>query len=159
MWLIRFWHRQSSDRAGTFRTWGDLSARNWRCGGSMAMGRLCVEVGPDHEVAMSGVMERKSEGESAVTDIGPRMREAAGTTSSGLPDSEGPLRVAILTGGGDKPYALGIASALTSQHIHVDFIGSDRLDSPELHGAPLINFLNLRGDQRSNVSTVKKALR
>src|SRR5207253_2127852 len=43
-----------------------------------------------------------------------------------------PLRVALLTGGGDKPYALGMAAALTSEGISVDFIGSDDLGVPEL---------------------------
>src|SRR5215831_19166796 len=32
------------------------------------------------------------------------------------------LRVTLLTGGGDKPYALGMAAALTSEGISVDFI-------------------------------------
>src|SRR4051794_2882444 len=36
-----------------------------------------------------------------------------------------PISIALLTGGGDKPYALGIAEALTSVGISVDFIGSD----------------------------------
>ena len=30
----------------------------------------------------------------------------------------------------------------------MDFIGSDKLDAPQLHESPLITFLNLRGDQR-----------
>jgi hypothetical protein len=34
----------------------------------------------------------------------------------------------LLTGGGDKPYALGIAAALTAAGIQVDFIGSDDLE-------------------------------
>src|SRR5437899_3137544 len=54
-----------------------------------------------------------------------------------------PLRVALLTGGGDKPYALGVAAALTSQGIFVDFIGSDDLNVPELQNNALVNFLNL----------------
>ena len=36
-------------------------------------------------------------------------------------------QIALLTGGGDKPYALGMAAALTSVGISVDFIGSDDL--------------------------------
>jgi hypothetical protein len=43
-----------------------------------------------------------------------------------------PLRVALLTGGGDKPYALGMAAALTSKGISIDFIGSDDLNVPTL---------------------------
>jgi hypothetical protein len=56
--------------------------------------------------------------------------------------------VALLTGGSDKPYALGLASALTSRGLVVDFIGSDELNCPEVRAIPLLRFLNLRGDQR-----------
>ena len=69
------------------------------------------------------------------------------------------IRVALLTGGGDKPYALGMAAALTSVGIHVDFVGSDDLKVPELLSNPRINFLNLRGDQRPEVSAAWKAIR
>ena len=68
-------------------------------------------------------------------------------------------RVALLTGGGDKPYALGMAMALSSVGTPLDFIGSDELESPVLLNDPQIRFLNLRGDQRSDVSTAKKLLR
>jgi D-inositol-3-phosphate glycosyltransferase len=67
--------------------------------------------------------------------------------------------VALLTGGGDKPYALGIAAALTSTGIHVDFIGSDDLSVRELLGNSRVNFLNLRGDQRRDAKPVEKILR
>src|SRR6266513_4081747 len=69
------------------------------------------------------------------------------------------LRVALLTGGGDKPYALGMAAALTSKGIFVDFIGSDDLSVPEVLNDPRVNFLNLRGDQRREASMTAKALR
>lgn len=69
------------------------------------------------------------------------------------------LRVSLLTGGGDKPYALGLAEALTSAGISVDFIGSDDLSVPELLNNSGINFLNLRGDQRPEASTTAKAFR
>ena len=67
--------------------------------------------------------------------------------------------VALLTGGGDKPYALGMAAALTSEGISVDFIGSDDLRVPELLTNPRVNFLNLRGNQRPDASPFSKALR
>src|SRR5437660_1985946 len=69
------------------------------------------------------------------------------------------IRVALLTGGGDKPYALGMAAALTSVGIHVDFVGSDDLNVPELLANPRLNFLNFRGDQREDASTKAKVLR
>src|SRR5437868_1025314 len=72
---------------------------------------------------------------------------------------QGNLGVALLTGGGDKPYALGMAAALTSVGIRVDFIGSDDLSVPELLANSRLNFLNLRGDQREDASTKAKVLR
>ena len=67
--------------------------------------------------------------------------------------------VALFTGGGDKPYALGMAAALTSEGISVDFIGSDDLRVPELLTNPRVNFFNLRGNQRPDASPFSKALR
>jgi hypothetical protein len=67
--------------------------------------------------------------------------------------------VALLTGGGDKPYALGLASTLISQGVPFDFIGSDEVDGPELHNSPLVRFLNLRGDVRPSASIARKVLR
>src|SRR5215475_6806353 len=69
------------------------------------------------------------------------------------------LSVALLTGGGDKPYALGMAAALTSAGVHVDFIGSDDHVVRELVANPRVNFHNLRGGQRPQVSPVTKVLR
>ena len=69
------------------------------------------------------------------------------------------IRVALLTGGGDRPYALGMAAALTSVGINVDFIGSDDLRVPELLRNPRVNFLNLRGDQRAEAGTPAKVVR
>ena len=69
------------------------------------------------------------------------------------------LHIALLTGGDDKSYALGLALALVTQGISIDFIGSDKVDAPELHTTPLVNFLNLRGDQRENVSFRRKVVR
>lgn len=65
-------------------------------------------------------------------------------------------RIALLTGGGDKHYAFGLASALTTKNVFIDFIGSDHLASPTLDSNPRINFLNLRGDQNLNASLIKK---
>jgi glycosyltransferase involved in cell wall biosynthesis len=68
-------------------------------------------------------------------------------------------KVALLTGGGDKPYALGLAEALTSEGISFDLIGSDDLSVPELLTNSRISFLNLRGDQRSEASPMAKVRR
>ena len=68
-------------------------------------------------------------------------------------------RIALFTGGGDKPYALGLAAALTSTAISVDFIGSDELNVPEVIENPRVHFLNLRGDQRPEAGRASKLLR
>src|ERR1051326_6514823 len=69
------------------------------------------------------------------------------------------VRVSLLTGGGDKPYALGLASALTAQGVSLAFIGSDDLDVPELRNDPRVCFLNLRGDQTEQASLGRKTFR
>ena len=66
---------------------------------------------------------------------------------------------ALLTGGGDKPYALGMAAAMTAAGIHLDFIGSDDLEVPEVVTNSRVNFLNLRGDQRPKAHAFSKASR
>src|SRR5437660_8445032 len=69
------------------------------------------------------------------------------------------IHIALLTGGGDKPYALGMAAALTSAGVSLDFIGSDDLQVAEVVENPRIRFLNLRGDQRSDASPFTKVQR
>jgi D-inositol-3-phosphate glycosyltransferase len=83
--------------------------------------------------------------------------QAAGTGYA--PGHDATIRVGLLTGGNDRPYALGLVSALTAQGIFVDFIASDALDAPELHGTPLINFLNLRGEQNEEAPLSTKVER
>jgi len=69
------------------------------------------------------------------------------------------ITVSLLTGGGDRPYAFGLATELMSKGAVLDIIGSDELDSPQFHANPRVRFLNLRGDQRSDVSFLGKLRR
>lgn len=69
------------------------------------------------------------------------------------------VNVALLTGGGDRPYAYGLATELMARGAGMDLIGSDDLDSPEFHGKQGLSFLNLRGDQRPDASLAKKIAR
>jgi D-inositol-3-phosphate glycosyltransferase len=69
------------------------------------------------------------------------------------------VAVALLTGGGDKPYAFGLTTELISKGAVLDVIGSDELDFPEFHGKPGLNLINLRGDQRPDASILRKVLR
>lgn len=65
---------------------------------------------------------------------------------------------ALLTAGRDKPYALGLAFALLSRGQTFDFIGSDLVDAPELHGNSRVKYLNLR-NQRTDGTLVQKMSR
>jgi D-inositol-3-phosphate glycosyltransferase len=85
-----------------------------------------------------------------------RDRRSASRDLSSVPSA---IEVSLLTGGGDKPYALGIAAALTSEGIFVDFVGSDDLSVPELLSNRRLNFLNLRADQRREASLGTKVRR
>jgi len=69
------------------------------------------------------------------------------------------LKIALLTGGIDKPYVLGLVDALTTVGTLVEIIGSNELNVPELRRNPRVRFLNLRGDQNPNASLPEKALR
>lgn len=73
--------------------------------------------------------------------------------------SAGLARVSLLTGGGDKPYALGLASTLIDQDIAFDFIGSDEVDVRQLGPNSRARFLNLRGDQRPDAGIARKVVR
>ena len=69
------------------------------------------------------------------------------------------VSVSLLTGGGDRPYALGLANELIAKRVSLDLIGSNDLECEEFHGNPRVNFLNLRGDQRSDASIGRKVYR
>jgi len=64
--------------------------------------------------------------------------------------------VALLTGGIDRPYAFGLAMELVSEGVHLDIIGGDEIDSPELHANPNLRFLNFHGSQRQNANFAEK---
>jgi D-inositol-3-phosphate glycosyltransferase len=101
------------------------------------------------------------DGDRSLGSIGLSESEPAPQVNRSLPALAGLsiLEVALLTGGDDKSYALGLTSSLVGQRISIDFIGSDKVDAPELHTMPLVNFLNLRGDQRENVGFLRKVIR
>jgi D-inositol-3-phosphate glycosyltransferase len=69
------------------------------------------------------------------------------------------VRIGVLTGGADRPYAFGLATALVSKGVRFDLIANDELECAELVDQPGIKFLNLRGDQRPDASAARKAVR
>ncbi len=86
------------------------------------------------------------------------------TKDGGAPANVAPtlpveIEVGLLTGGFDRPYAFGLAMALTSKGVYLDFIGADEMDSPELHGSPKLTFLNLRRNGGRDASLAEKVSR
>jgi glycosyltransferase involved in cell wall biosynthesis len=71
-------------------------------------------------------------------------------------NSSSRIQVGLLTGCQDRPYAFGLAMALISKGAHLDIIGSDEIDSYELHKTPNLRFLNFRGDQKNTFNFVEK---
>jgi len=69
------------------------------------------------------------------------------------------LNVGLLTGGFDRPYVFGLATALASQGVCLEVIGGDEVDRPELHVPPRLKFLNLRGSGQPGDSLREKAAR
>src|SRR5262245_41483543 len=67
--------------------------------------------------------------------------------------------VTLLTGGGDRPYVIGLATSLVAQGVTLDLIGSDFLDVPELRSSSRIRFLNLRGDMSLDAPLASKVAR
>ena len=69
--------------------------------------------------------------------------------SANAATSHAPLEIALLTGGQDRHYAIGLAMALVERDVAIEVIGSDEIDGPELHGNPRAQFRNLHGGQQS----------
>jgi glycosyltransferase involved in cell wall biosynthesis len=69
------------------------------------------------------------------------------------------IEVGLLTGGFDRPYVFGLAMALKAQGICLEVVGGDDVDRPELHAAPQLKFLNLRGNQDAHASLREKIIR
>ena len=73
-----------------------------------------------------------------------------------ISDSQTGVEIGLLTGCQDRPYAFGLAMALIAKGISLEIIGSDEIDSPELHTTPNLRFLNFRGSQRNNANFAEK---
>jgi D-inositol-3-phosphate glycosyltransferase len=75
------------------------------------------------------------------------------------PERAQDIKVALLTGGSDRPYVFGLTTCLLSSAVALDLIASDELDLPEFNSKPGMNFLNLRGSHRSSASLASKVWR
>ena len=85
-----------------------------------------------------------------------RTKEGGTTATSMLPRE---IEVSLLTGGQDKHYAFGLATALMDAGVRLDVIGSDDVDCAAMHGDARVRFLNLRGNMRTGASIQEKILR
>lgn len=62
------------------------------------------------------------------------------------------IEIGLMTACRDRHYAFGLAMALISEGVHVDFVGGDEIDSPELHASPGLRFLNFRHMLKGNAA-------
>src|ERR1041385_1943980 len=69
------------------------------------------------------------------------------------------IRVALLTAGQDRHYALGLAPALAQAGVEVELIGNSEMGGFPAIQHPNIRFFNLRGDMSANAPFYKKACR
>ena len=75
------------------------------------------------------------------------------------PESRHEATVALLTGGGDRPYVYGLAMSLLAAGVRMDLLGSDELNFAEFRNLPGLNFFNLRRDVPQPTSFPQKAAR
>lgn len=69
------------------------------------------------------------------------------------------LEVSLLTGGFDRHYAYGLTMALIAKGVHLDVVGSDDVDSPEMHTTAGLRFFNLWPPQYAKSTAVSKISR
>lgn len=83
------------------------------------------------------------------------------TESSDLdaPEPVNEISISLLTGGSDRPYVYGLVTSLLPRGVTLDLIGSDELEFPDFRELSGLNFLNLRGSNRRDVSFSRKILR
>ncbi|HXF52630.1 MAG TPA: glycosyltransferase family 4 protein [Hyphomicrobiaceae bacterium] len=74
-------------------------------------------------------------------------------------DAPAVVEAALLTGGGDRAYAVGLAMALMEKGVRLDFIGGDEVDGPELRTAPALTYFHFRRNGRKDAGYVEKAWR
>jgi glycosyltransferase involved in cell wall biosynthesis len=86
----------------------------------------------------------------------PARHEATESFWRAAPPRRSEIAVGLLTGGIDRHYMFGLTMALISQGMRVDVVGSDGVDSAEMHATSGLNFLSL---QRNNSPGTSKGTR
>ena len=93
---------------------------------------------------------------SVSVPIDPRTSGIAFEVEQSMPAK---IETALLTGGGDRHYAFGLAMGLVSNGVALDVIGGDAVDSPEMHSTPNLNFFHFRRNSRRDSGATAKAWR
>jgi glycosyltransferase involved in cell wall biosynthesis len=95
---------------------------------------------------MQTARENRGIGEDAARELLPPARlELQRGNGTHHPSPE----VAILTGGQDRHYTVGLGTALMAQDFDLDIIGSNEIDGPEFQGNPHARFHNFYGAEQS----------
>jgi D-inositol-3-phosphate glycosyltransferase len=81
------------------------------------------------------------------------------STGTSVSEALPAVDIALLTGGVDRPYAYGLAMALAARNVHIDVIGSDEIDSCEMHTTANIAFFNLWPSRRAHSTLMNKLSR
>ncbi len=71
--------------------------------------------------------------------------------------TESDIEVALLTGGGDRPYAFGLARALAAAGIRLDVIGGDNLTPEDFLDVQGVRLLHLRREPSPTAGLFRKA--
>lgn len=71
----------------------------------------------------------------------------------------GAEHVALLTGGGDRHYAFGLASSLAAKGVSIDFVAGDDLDTTDIHAIPKLRFLRFRRNAERGAGLIAKSTR
>jgi glycosyltransferase involved in cell wall biosynthesis len=74
--------------------------------------------------------------------LAPTLAEDISVSDASI-NQQAALEVSLLTGGRDRPYALGLAMGLIEKGIHLEVVGSEYVDCPEMHTTPGLQFFDL----------------
>jgi glycosyltransferase involved in cell wall biosynthesis len=69
------------------------------------------------------------------------------------------IKVSLLTGGVDRPYAFGLAMALAVKNISLEVIGNSVVDAVEMHCTPNVTFVSLYWEPLENLNLATKVFK
>ena len=90
--------------------------------------------------------------------LAPTLAEDISVSDTSI-NQQAALEVSLLTGGRDRPYALGLAIGLIEKGLHLDVIGSEYVDCPEMQTTPGLQFFDLWPPESVNRKAIGKLSR